>query len=269
MPLVESGEAQLFVEEHGKGEAMLLVPGLGGSGTFWGKQVEYFSPRYRVVTYDHRGVGRSPAAPLHDSVGEMADDALALMDALGIEAAHIVGHSTGGAIGQHLALRSPKRVRSLVLSASWAGPAPLFTDLFRVRRRILLDSGAESYLFSGSLLVTPAWALEGSYPGMEEVLRQRLAVFPGTEVELGRLKAVMTHDLREQIQAIRTPTGVISARDDNVTPPEMSRELAERIPGAVRVLLPEGGHFCPVTVTRAYNRELARMLVDLGATAAG
>ena len=60
----------------------------------------------------------------------------------------------------------------------------------------------------------------------------------------------MTHDLREQIQAIRTPTGVISARDDNVTPPEMSRELAERIPGAVRVLLPEGGHFCPVTVTR-------------------
>ena len=247
---------------------MLLVPGLGGSGTFWRKQVEYFSPRYRVVTYDHRGVGRSPAAPLHSSVSEMADDALALMDALGIDAAHIVGHSTGGAIGQHLALRSADRVRSLVLSASWAGPEPLFTDLFRMRRRILLDSGPETYLFSGSLLVMPAWALEGSYPGMEEVVRQRMDVFPGKEVELGRLNAVMSHDLREEIQAIRVPTGVISARDDNVTPPELSRELAERIPGAARVLLPKGGHFCPVTVANDYNRELARLLDRLGAPAA-
>ena len=248
---------------------MLLVPGLGGSGTFWRNQVEHFSPRYRVVTYDHRGVGRSPAAPLHRSVGEMADDTLALMDALGIEAAHIVGHSTGGAIGQHLALRVPERLRSLVLSASWAGPTPLFTDLFRVRRKNLLESGPESYLFSGSLLVTPAWALEGSYPGMEEVLRQRLSVFPGAEVELGRLKAVMEHDLREQIGAIRVPTAVISARDDNVTPPEMSRELAEKIPGAVRTLLPEGGHFCPVTVAADYNRELERLLKEIAAGGGG
>ncbi len=269
MALLSVGDAELYVEESGDGEAMLLVPGLGGSGTFWRNQVEHFSPRYRVVTYDHRGVGRSPAAPLHSSVGEMADDTLALMDALDIDAAHIVGHSTGGAIGQHLALRSPERLRSLVLSASWAGPTPLFTDLFRTRRRILLESGPESYLFSGSLLVTPAWALESSYPGMEEVLRQRLDVFPGTEVELGRLNAVMGHDLRQEIHEIRVPTGVISARDDNVTPPEMSRELAERIRGAVRVQLPEGGHFCPVTVAREYNRELARLLDGIGASAAG
>ncbi len=267
--LVRTANARLYAEQHGDGEAMLLIPGLGGSGTFWRKQIEYFSRRCRVVTYDHRGVGRSPAAPMHSHVSEMADDALALMEALGLEAAHIVGHSTGGAIGQHLALRSPRRVRSLVLSASWAGPTPLFTDLFRFRRRILLDSGPDSYLFSGSLLVTPAWALEGSYPGMEEVLRQRLDIFPGTEVELGRLNAVMRHDLREQIQAIRVPTGIISARDDNVTPPEMSRELAERIPGAARAQLPEGGHFCPMTVAREYNRALARLLEEIGAFSAG
>ena len=268
MALVSAGDAELYAEEHGEGEAMLFVPGLGGSGTFWRNQLDYFSPRYRVLTYDHRGVGRSPAAPLHSSVSEMADDTLALMDALRIESAHLVGHSTGGAIGQHLALRSPDRLRSLVLSASWAGPTPLFTDLFRIRRRILLESGPESYLFSGSLLVTPAWALEGSYPGMEAVLRQRLDVFPGTEVELGRLNAVMSHDLREQIQSIRLPTGVISARDDNVTPPEMSRELAERIPGAVRLQLPEGGHFCPITAAREYNRELTRLLDEISASAA-
>ncbi|WP_446831764.1 alpha/beta fold hydrolase [Candidatus Foliamicus sp.] len=263
--LIRIGEAELYAEEQGAGEAMLLVSGLGGSGTFWRNQAKHFATRYRVVSYDHRGVGRSPAAPLHSSVAEMAEDALALMDALDIEAAHLVGHSTGGAIGQYLAFHAPSRLRSLVLSASWAGPTPLFTDLFRVRRKILLESGPESYLFSGSLLVTPAWALEGSYPGMEEVVRQRLTVFPGTEVELGRLKAVMNHDLRDQVKNIRTPTGIISAHDDNVTPPELSRELAQRIPGAIQVLLPQGGHFCPVTVTQDYNRELEGLLGKLEA----
>ena len=242
---------------------MLLVAGLGGSGTFWRNQVEHFSSRYRVITYDHRGVGRSPQAPLHGSTGEMAGDALALMDALGIEAAHVVGHSTGGAIGQHLALKAPERVRSLVLSSSWAGPTRLFVELFQLRRKILLDAGAESYLFSGTLLVTPAWAIEDSYPGREKIVAERLKVFPGVEAELGRLNAVMTHDLREEISRIRVPTGVISAKDDVLTPPGMARELAGRIPGARRVMLPEGGHFCTVTVAEQYNGELSRLLREI------
>ena len=263
MPLISAGDAELYVEEQGEGEVLLLVAGLGGSGAFWRNQVEYFTPRYRVVTYDHRGVGRSPAAPLHSSVSEMADDALALMDALRIESVHVVGHSTGGAIGQHLALRAPDRIRSLVLSSSWAGPTPLFVELFQLRRKILLDAGAESYLFSGTLLVTPAWAIEDSYPGRDKIVAERLKVFPGVEAELGRLNAVMTHDLREEIQEIRVPTGVISAKDDVLTPPGMARELAERIPGARRVMLPEGGHFCTVTVADRYNDELSRLLRDI------
>jgi len=88
-------------------------------------------------------------------------------------------------------------------------------------------------------------------------------VFPGVEAELGRLNAVMTHDLREEIQEIRVPTGVISAKDDVLTPPGMARELAERIPGARRVMLPEGGHFCTVTVADRYNDELSRLLRDI------
>ena len=263
MPLISAGDAELHAEQRGEGDVLLLIPGLGGSGAFWRNQVEYFSPRHRVVTYDHRGVGRSPQAPLHSSVSEMADDALALMDALEIEKAHVVGHSTGGAIGQHLALRAPDRIRSLVLSSSWAGPTPLFVELFELRRKILLDAGAESYLFSGTLLVTPAWAIEDSYPGREKIVAERLKVFPGVEAELGRLNAVMTHDLRDEIRGIRVPTGVISAKDDVLTPPGMARELAERIPGARRVMLPEGGHFCTVTVADRYNAELDRLLREI------
>ncbi len=260
MSLVSIGDAELYTEVHGAGEDLLLVAGLGGMATFWHRQVDTLAERYRVVLHDHRGVGRSSAAPVVSSAIEMAQDLVALMDALEIDSAHIVGHSTGGAIGQQIALHHPERVRSLVLSASWAGPTQLFIDTFRVRRDILINAGVKHYMMVGSLLASPAWSMGENYPGMEAFLAERIANFPGLETELARLNAVMTHDLRYQVKNIAAPTGVISAKDDSLTPPGMSDELAALIPGAKQVLLPEGGHFCPLTVTDRYNRELVALL---------
>ncbi len=251
--LVPINGYDMFVEEHGQGEPLLLVAGLGGSGKFWRAQVEPLSRHFRVLLHDHRGVGRSGPAPLVSNAGELADDLLRLMDALGLDRAHLVGHSTGGAIGQHIALRAPERLRSLVLSASWAGPTPLFVQTFATRRDVLINSGAQNYLMVGTLLATPAWWLAPRFRSTPDYFRERLAEFPGLEIELGRLNAVMTHDLRWQLDRIRTPTMVICARDDQLTPPGMSEELAQRIPGATLTMLPEGGHFCPVTVTETYN----------------
>lgn len=258
--LVAINGYELHVEEHGSGEPLLLVAGLGGSGRFWSSQVETLARHYRVILHDHRGVGRSGPAPLVSSARELADDLLRLMDALGLERAHLVGHSTGGAIGQHIALRAPERLRSLVLSASWAGPTPLFVQTFHTRRDVLINSGPLNYLMVGTLLASPAWWLAPRFRSTEDYFRTRLAEFPGLEVELGRLNAVMTHDLRWRVGEIRTPTMVICARDDQLTPPGMSEELAERIPGARLEMLPEGGHFCPMTVTAAYNERILSFL---------
>lgn len=258
--LVAINGYELHVEEHGAGEPLLLVAGLGGSGRFWSAQVEALSRHYRVILHDHRGVGRSGPAPLVSNARELADDLLRLMDALGLERAHLVGHSTGGAIGQHIALRAPERLRSLVLSASWAGPTPLFVRTFHTRRDVLINSGPLNYLMVGTLLASPAWWLGPRFRSTEEYFRTRLAEFPGLEVELGRLNAVMTHDLRWRVGEIRTPTMVICARDDQLTPPGMSEELAQRIPGARLEVLPEGGHFCPMTVTADYNERILAFL---------
>ena len=263
MSLISIGDAALYTESHGSGEDLLLVAGLGGMATFWNRQVESLAAHYKVLLHDHRGVGRSSPASVVSSAAEMAEDLLRLMDALEIESAHIVGHSTGGAIGQHIALREPQRVRSLVLSASWAGPTPLFIDTFRVRRDILINAGVRHYMMVGSLLAVPVWAMEQGYNGMDEYLRDRIDNFPGLETELARLNAVMTHDLRYRVKDIAVPTGVISARDDSLTPPSMSAELAERIPRAKQVLLTEGGHFCPVTVSDEYNSKLLALLEDI------
>ena len=261
MGLVSIGEAELYTETQGSGDVVLLVPGLGGSGKFWAHQVKVLSEHFQVVLHDHRGVGRSGPAPLISGVGTLADDLLALMDAMGIERAHLVGHSTGGAIGQHIALRAPERLQSLVLSASWAGPTPLFIDTFRARRDVLIHSGVLNYMMIGTLLATPAWWLQERFEGAEAFLKTRIEDFPGLETELGRLNAVMSHDLRQQITGIQTATTVIGARDDQLTPPGLSEELANRIPGAQLHLLERGGHFSPITVTEQYNEVLLQALL--------
>jgi aminoacrylate hydrolase len=266
---VSIGHADIHVEEHGDGEPLLLVAGLGGSGRFWSSQVEEFAREFRVILHDHRGVGRSGPGPIVSNAGELADDLLRVMDALGVERAHLVGHSTGGAIGQHIALREPGRLASLVLSASWAGPTPLFLQTFHTRRDILVNSGPLNYLMVGTLLATPGWYLKDRFKDTRTFFETRLAEFPGLETELGRLNAVMSHDLRHRIDAIRTPTFVIGARDDQLTPASMSEELAQRIPGARLCILGEGGHFCPQTVTSQYNAAVLGFLREQRAQAAG
>lgn len=257
---VSIGDARLYVEEHGDGEPLLLVAGLGGSARFWSAQVAPLATRFRVVLHDHRGVGRSSPAPIVANAEAMADDVLRLMDALGIGRAHLVGHSTGGAIGQHIALRAPDRLKSLVLSASWAGPTPLFVQTFVTRRDILINSGPLNYMMVGTLLATPAAWLQSRFQSAADYFRERLAEFPGLETELARLNAVMTHDLRHRIGEIRVPTFVIGAADDQLTPPGLSEELALRIPGAAISMLASGGHFCPITVTADYNARIMGFL---------
>jgi len=263
--LTSIGDAEIYTETRGNGEDLLLVAGLGGSGTFWREQVDLLAASYRVTVYDHRGVGRSPGAPVVSTSEQLADDLLRLMDALGIERAHLVGHSTGGAIGQHVALRDPRRLRSLVLSGSWAGPTPLFIEMFKLRRDVLINNGVASYLLLGSLLATPAWYLYERFKSVDDYLSDRTKVLPRLDVELGRLNAVMTHDLRHRVAEIRVPTAVICARDDQITPEPMSAELARLIPDSILRVLPEGGHFCPLTVAEQYNQALLELLHALRA----
>jgi len=135
MPRVSIGDAEIYYEEAGQGEPLLLVPGLSGQGSFWSQQVEAFKRDFRVIVHDHRGAGRSTHSNIKYSVEQMADDVLRLMDALKIESAHLVGHSTGGAIGQVLALEHRPRLRSLVLSATWAGPIRTSAGSSRRARR--------------------------------------------------------------------------------------------------------------------------------------
>jgi aminoacrylate hydrolase len=263
MPKASIGDAEIYYEESGQGEPLLLVPGLSGQGAFWSPQVADLSRDFRVVIHDHRGAGQSTHSRITYSVEQMADDVLKLMDALRIETAHFVGHSTGGAIGQVLALDHPRRLRSLVLSATWAGPDPYFRRVFESRKEVLQTLGLEAYLRASALfLMPPAW-VSANDRVLTEQHRAALAGAAPIEVMTSRIDAIVRHDRRARLGEIRVPTLVIVAQDDMITPRFYSDELASRVPGAKLVVLDGGGHFAPVAAGDSYNRAVGGFLRGL------
>ncbi len=257
---VALSDTTLHAVSAGEGPPLVFIVGLGGRAEFWATQFEAFAPTRRVISFDHRGTGRSAAYDGPQSAALMARDTLALLDALGVEKADVVGHSMGGAIAQHLALLAPERIGRLVLSATWRRPSPLFLELFRLRRSVLERMGPEAYLRQGTFMAQPAWWLECRFTDAEAFFAERLAAFPRVEVELSRIEAVMAHDLGDAVGAITAQTLVLCARDDGITPPGLSEDLAGALPNARLQLLPEGGHFVPITMPEAYAAALAGFL---------
>jgi aminoacrylate hydrolase len=260
VPKISLGDAELSYESTGDGPPLLLVPGLGGQGSFWAQQIGDFARDFRVIVHDHRGTGNSTHSRIRYSVEQMADDALRLMDALGIESAHFVGHSTGGAIGQIIAQDHPARIRSLVLSATWAGQDPFFRRLFESRRETLLTSGVESYLRASALMLAPPWWVRANDALLTEQHRLTAAASPPVDVLVSRIDAIVRFDRRARLGEIRTPTLVIVAADDMITPRFFSDELAERIAGAKLVVLDGGGHYAPVCLPAPYNAQVGAFL---------
>ena len=260
MATISIGDAELYYESHGDGPPLMLVSGLNGVASFWAKQAPILAKDFRVIVHDHRGTGQSTHSRITYSVDQMAADVLKLMDTLGIDAAHVAGHSTGGAIGQILAEDHPARVRSLVLSATWAGPDPFFRRLFECRKAILESMGVEAYLRASVLsLTTPKWVSENDAL-ITEQQRQQLAAAAPVEIQASRIEAIMRFDRRARLGEIRCPTMVIVAGDDTVTPRFYSDELAGKIPGAKLVVLESGGHFAPVIASAPYNAAVGEFL---------
>jgi aminoacrylate hydrolase len=260
MPSVSIGDADIYYEEAGQGPPLLLVPGLSGVGSFWAPQVRELARDFRVIVHDHRGAGRSTHSRIRYSVEQMAADVIGLMDALGLDAAHFVGHSTGGAIGQVLAQDHARRLRSLVLSATWAGPDPYFRRLFEARKQALLDSGVEAYLKASVLVLAPPWWVSANDALIAEQHRAALAAAAPVEVMTSRIDAIVRFDRRARLGDIRQTTLVIVAQDDMVTPKVYSDEIAAKVPGAKYVVLDGGGHFAPVVASEPYNRALGAFL---------
>ncbi len=260
MPRVSIGDCHLHIERQGAGFPVIFVTGLGGLGSYWRDQLPAFTRSFDVITYDHRGIGQSDPALSCLTVERLAADVIALMDALRLPKAHIVGHSTGGAVAQVLAIEHPKRCASVVIAASWARADAYFRRLFALRKEILCRLGPASYLQASTLFLYPATYITRNNERLRQAEAQMLANFPLPDVVTARIDAVLAFDRSEELSRVRTPALIISAQDDLVTPAYYSEELARRIPAAELKLFPEGGHYFTQVACREFNQAVLPFL---------
>ena len=241
---VRVGEIEMYYLDVGEGEPVVLIMGYGGDHTAWALQMSALTASHRVIAFDNRGVGRSDAPDCPYTTRMMAADTLGLMDALGVESAHVIGVSMGGMIAQELALAHGERVRSLHLGCTLARPDAYLLALNAAWREMRIGLGREPMLRALSLwLFAPVTYAER--PELVEALLQNSLANPYPQSLAGFLRqgeAITAHDTLERLGAIRCPTLVSVAEDDILVPPRFSREIAARIPGATLHVVPGAAH---------------------------
>jgi aminoacrylate hydrolase len=254
--------AELYYEKHGNGPPLFLVPGLGGDGRWWGANVPELAKKFTIVVHDHRGTGRSSLSRISYSVEQMADDALQLIEGLGFDRVHWCGHSTGGAMGQVLAIDHPARIDRLVLSATWGKTDAFFRRLFEVRALMLKELGPAAYQKSSALALNSPWWVRDHDADLAAAEAKAGETIPEPEIVLSRIAAIVAHDRREQLQRIEARTLAIVARDDMVTPLYFTEELVRSIPDARAYVLPDGGHFFPNVHGDEFRRVMTSFLLE-------
>jgi len=254
MPKIALAGGEIYYEVAGDGHPLMLVTGLSGMARYWQLQVPEFSRHFRVVTYDQRGTGASDRLQRTFSIDQMAAELAALMDALKIERAHVVGHSTGGAIGQTLAIEHPQRVARLVLSSTWTHCDPFFRRLFEGRKAMLRKGGPELHALFHPLWLYPAWWINSHDAEITEEQRKALANPSPVEVSMARMDALLAFDRRAGLARIKAPTLVLGSDNDCITPSYFSEALARAIPDARLVLDRDAGHAASKTRPDGFNR---------------
>lgn len=247
--------AGLYYEVHGRDDAppLILSSGLGGSADYWKPNLRAFAAHFRTVVYDHRGTGRSDRTlPEGLTVAHLAADILALMDALEIRKAHVVGHAAGGVAGLSLALTAPQRLAKLVVVNGWTRPDPHFLRCFAARLALLRDSGPEAFLRAQPIFLYPAAWISEHHAELEGELPHQLAAFPGRATMEARIAALARFDISNWLRDLPPGILALSARDDMLVPHTAS-DAFEAVPGAAQAWMGWGGHACNVTDPGTFN----------------
>lgn len=227
--------------ETGSGSPVLLVMGKSFDSRMWHRAVPDLATRHRVLTYDNRGMGRSRTRAHSFSIADLASDALAVLDAAGVERAHVYGASMGGLVVQELARQAPHRVRSIVLGCTGAPDG----NHEPPRRPGLLAHVFPRWLLIRLFKRAFVRAMYGSNPPAERV-REDLDIIASTHAPTWvidqQCQAITWYESHSWLPALRVPALVLHGTADRVVAYQSGQELASRINGAKFVALPGAGH---------------------------
>ena len=264
MPYAIINKIRMHYEVSGHGDAVLLINGLSAPAANWALQAKALAQHFTVVTFDNRGVGETdlPPEPVY-ATGQLADDAAGILKNLKIQRAHVVGASMGGTIAMELALRHSRLVRSLVLACTWAEADARFLHTLEswisLAYRVPIEERYRHVIYPW--IFSPAFLAKKE--NIEQVFQRTLTYPHQTKAEAierqGRGILAWNGTRLKRVAAIRVPTLVLVGKDDILTPPAFSKDLAKRIRRARLGVLP-GGHGFFIEHADLFNRTVIRFL---------
>ena len=233
MPLT-AATPRLYYEDRGAGEPLLAIVGFAASSAALEPLAAPYAARFRYITYDHPGTGRSSKRSLPMTTAQLAAGAARILDELGIESAHVIGHSLGGAVAQELALRFPHRVRGLILvGTSASGPLSVPADPRDLAK--VAVHGLRPAIFSAEFLERE--------PERADALMRALMAHPAPPWSIaGQFLAAGLHDRALDLHRVTAPTLILHGERDLLVPVANARRLAAAIPDAELHVIPGSGH---------------------------
>ncbi len=271
MPATTVDDLNIFWEEQGTGEPgsipVIMLNGLGAGRGAWTLQAPALAEHYRVITLDNRDIGDTGPTPANRfyKMPQLADDVAGLMDALGIERAHIIGASMGGTIAQEIGISYPERVETLTIICSWPKTDPYLNELFIQWEQIFTEQGPAAWQRA-----TLPWCYTYRWfdaPGNLADELARIVATPPLQTAamyLRQSNAARSHDARDRLGRITAPTHVMVGAEDLLTPVRYSQELAELIPGSRLTILPNAGHGLFWETPGATNQAILEFLKQPG-----
>jgi pimeloyl-ACP methyl ester carboxylesterase len=264
MPKAQIDGFQLYYESEGQGEALVLIPGFAAGRWIWFKQVATLSQKFRVITFDPRGVSRSDSPDGPQSISLIADDIAVLLSTLGIASAHVLGASFGGFVAQEFALSHPLLTRKLVLCCtSFGGPnhvlptAETLLALASTKGLNTADRMRENLL----LAFSPDY-VRNQPDEVDMVVQLRANNEVPEDVYLRQLNAAVTFNAEGRLEGIKSPTLVVSGDADIIVPVQNSHNLAARIHGARLRIVEGGSHTFFIERAEEFNRMVVGFLEE-------
>jgi pimeloyl-ACP methyl ester carboxylesterase len=245
MPKIVVGENELYYERGGSGEPLLMIQGMSGTHVAWGEPfLEPLRESFDLIAFDNRGIGLSAPIDGPFTIVEMAEDAAGLMEALGIESAHVVGISMGGMIAQELALAHPERLRSLTLGCTYCGgPSSQLMPQANVEilaAGMMSGNREKAIRASWEVNLSPAFrADESRYAAFHEMATSVPAVKRTIELQA---QAIFGHDTSVRLGDISAPTLIVHGTEDGVLPYPNGELITSLMPSARLETLEGVGH---------------------------
>jgi 3-oxoadipate enol-lactonase len=253
MKLIANGITQYYARA-GDGPPVVLIHALGLDHRMWGPQIERLANAGRVIAYDARGHGQTDVTSGPYAMADFAEDLAGLLDALGVEAAHLVGISMGGMIAQEFALTRPHRVRSLVLADTTSEYNQETRRQFAERARVAEERGMAPLIAP----TTERWFTAEFRERHPDEVARIMGIFEATNPfgYAAACRAVARIDFTERLVNIGVPTLVLVGSEDPSTTPEVALKIHEYVPGSQFLELPGAAHLTNVARPEEFTQAI-------------